>query len=235
MREDVERAFFRVNPAYAHDLRDALESRTAARTGKAPAPPAPQLGLRGRFAKALRLWPWLAAIASGLLYLVAFLRSTRRWLCWIALTPLLAAIWFRGEDSKRRWLRDLLLGYVAGLTFFLDGFFLAQNRHRSWLVPGGALHGDLFRRFWSLVAVCCRPRCPSKNPFRDRRTCNGHRRSLTSRHRSFVSPWLSSFHNLLLAFCSPPAGSRRWNGYAAGSSPVGAGMTLGIASTGNRP
>jgi hypothetical protein len=24
MRDDVERAFFRVNPAYAHDLRDAL-------------------------------------------------------------------------------------------------------------------------------------------------------------------------------------------------------------------
>ncbi len=82
--------------------------------------------------KALRCWPWLAAIASGLLYRACFAPYDQAWLCWVALTPLLSAVWFSGENSKRRWRRDLLLGYVAGLTFFWGVF--------SWLttvtVPG---------------------------------------------------------------------------------------------------
>src|SRR5205823_7617859 len=58
------------------------------------------------------------------------------WLCWFALTPLIAAIWFSGENLKRRWLRDLLLGYVAGIVFFTGVF--------GWL---GSL-GTLFENFW---------------------------------------------------------------------------------------
>ena len=61
---------------------------------------------------------------------------SQSWLCWIALTPLTAAVWFSGEESKRRWLRNLLLGYVAGIAFFTGAF--------SWL---GAL-GTLFENFW---------------------------------------------------------------------------------------
>jgi len=70
-------------------------------------------------------WPWLAAICSGLLYTGCFAPFNLTWLCWIALTPLLAAIWFSGAESRRRWLRNLILGYVAGLTFFWTAF--------SWL------------------------------------------------------------------------------------------------------
>ena len=86
--------------------------------------------------KALSFWPWLAAIASGLLATGCFAPFNQSWLCWFALTPLLAAIWFSGENSKRRWLRDLLLGYVAGVVFFTGVF--------AWL---GAL-GTLFENFW---------------------------------------------------------------------------------------
>ena len=50
--------------------------------------------------------------------------------------PLIVAIWFSGKDSKRRWLRDLLLGYLAGIVFFTAAF--------SWL---GAL-GDLYQNFF---------------------------------------------------------------------------------------
>ena len=82
--------------------------------------------------KALPLWPWLAAIASGLLVTACFPPFNQSWLCWIALTPLIAAIWFSGENSRRRWLRNLLLGYLAGIVFFTAGF--------GWL---GAL-GDLY-------------------------------------------------------------------------------------------
>ena len=66
----------------------------------------------------LRLWPWLAAITSGLLGAAALPPLDQTWLIWIALVPLCATILFSGENTRRRWLRDLLLGYVAGLTFF---------------------------------------------------------------------------------------------------------------------
>ena len=86
--------------------------------------------------KALRLWPWLAAISSGLLCTACFAPLNQNWLCWIALTPLIAAIWFSGEKTRRRWLRNLLLGYIAGIVFFSASF--------SWL---GAL-GDLYQNFF---------------------------------------------------------------------------------------
>jgi apolipoprotein N-acyltransferase len=85
---------------------------------------------------ALRFWPWLAAAATGLLCTACFPPFNQSWLCWIALTPLIAAVWFSGENSRRRWLRNLLLGYVAGIFFFTGGF--------SWL---GAL-GDLYQNFF---------------------------------------------------------------------------------------
>ena len=104
----------------------------------------------------LRLWPWLAAIATGLLCAGCFAPFNYDWLCWIALTPLLAAIWFSGGASKRRWLRDLLLGYVAGLAFFWVVF--------SWLytvtVPGMILVGIYMACYfaaWSWLCGLLRP------------------------------------------------------------------------------
>jgi apolipoprotein N-acyltransferase len=85
---------------------------------------------------AQRLWPWFAAILSGLLCAACFPPFNQAWLCWIALTPLIVAIWFSPRNSKRPWLHDLLLGYVAGIVFFTAGF--------SWL---GSL-GILFENFW---------------------------------------------------------------------------------------
>jgi len=103
-----------------------------------------------------RLWPWLAAILTGLLYAGCFAPFNYDWLCWIALTPLLAAVWFSGENSKRRWLRDLLLGYVAGLVFFWIVF--------SWLrtvtVPGWILVGfymAFYCAFWGWFCGRLRP------------------------------------------------------------------------------
>src|SRR5438034_2060034 len=72
--------------------------------------------------KALRFWPWLAAISSGLLCAACFPPFDQSWLCWIALTPLIAAVWFSGQNAKRRWIRNLALGYVAGVVFFTATF-----------------------------------------------------------------------------------------------------------------
>jgi apolipoprotein N-acyltransferase len=88
------------------------------------------------FRKLLQFWPWLAAIFSGVLCTLCFPPFNQNWLCWIALTPLIAAVWFSGRNSARRWLRNLLLGYVTGVVFFTGTF--------SWL---GSL-GSLFDSFW---------------------------------------------------------------------------------------
>ncbi len=82
------------------------------------------------------IWPWLAAIVSGALGTFCFAPFNQSWLCWIALTPLTAAVWFSGENSKRLWLRNLLLGYVAGMVFFTGTF--------SWLGSLGYLYQSFF-------------------------------------------------------------------------------------------
>ena len=83
-----------------------------------------------------RTWPWLAAILSGLLCTLCFPPFDQSWFCWFAVAPLIVAVWFSGQDAKRRWLRNLLLGYVAGVVFFTATF--------SWL---GSL-GVLYQNFW---------------------------------------------------------------------------------------
>src|ERR1044071_5744016 len=65
-----------------------------------------------RIKKWLLIWPWLAAVLSGLLAAFCFVPFGQTWLCWIALTPLLAAVWFFGEGIRRRWLHDFFLGYA---------------------------------------------------------------------------------------------------------------------------
>ena len=74
-------------------------------------------------------WPWLAAIASGVLLALSFPPTNLGGLIWIALTPLICAVWFRRARSTPR--RSFALGYVAGLVFFATTF--------SWLHALGTL------------------------------------------------------------------------------------------------
>ena len=83
-----------------------------------------------------KIWPWIAAIASGLLCAASFPPFNQTWLAWISLTPLIAATWFSGENTRRRWLRNLVLGYVAGLVFFTISF--------GWLGALGDLYQSIF-------------------------------------------------------------------------------------------
>src|SRR5258707_15419604 len=71
----------------------------------------------------LRLWPWLAAITSGLLGAAALPPLDQTGVIWIALVPLCGTILFSGENIERCWLRDFFLGYVGGLPFFWVSFF----------------------------------------------------------------------------------------------------------------
>ena len=67
---------------------------------------------------AANLWPWLAAASSGVLIALCFPGWNQGGLCWIALTPLLCALWFSPEPKKRAWLKNAGLGFCTGVVFF---------------------------------------------------------------------------------------------------------------------
>ena len=147
--------------------------------------------------RVLRLWPWLAAICSGLLYTGCFAPFNFTWLCWIALTPLIAAIWFSEAGSRHRWLRNLLLGYVAGLTFFWTAF--------SWLttvtIPGWFVLAFYMAIYFSIWAWFCGLLQPREKR-RESRSTKWDR--MLAQARSGAAPsqsrWIKSTNNLLLAF-----------------------------------
>ena len=96
----------------------------------------------------VRLWPWFAALLTGWLLTLCFPPWDQEWLCWVALIPLVSAVWFSGGGGKRPWLRNAALGYCAGLVFFWTVF--------SWLitVTGGgwfilAFYLALYFAFWA--------------------------------------------------------------------------------------
>ncbi len=70
-----------------------------------------------------RAWPWLAAAASGVLLALCFAPWGFTPLAWVALTPLICAVWFSRESGRRPGLRAALLGYVAGIVFFTMVFY----------------------------------------------------------------------------------------------------------------
>src|SRR5512133_3799547 len=148
--------------------------------------------------KITKLWPWVAAILSGLLYAVCFAPFNLTWFCWIALTPLVAAIWFSGAGSRHPWFRNLGLGYIAGLTFFWIVFsWLTTVTVLGWFVL--EFYMAIYFAIWAWFCYLLRPR-PSK---RQSRAANkwgqmlAQARSTTAPVRS---PWTKSRSNLRLAF-----------------------------------
>ena len=53
------------------------------------------------------LWPWLAAALSGGLLTLCFAPFDQSWLVWIALAPLLAALWFGPLHTRYPLLRKV--------------------------------------------------------------------------------------------------------------------------------
>ncbi|HZE12906.1 MAG TPA: apolipoprotein N-acyltransferase, partial [Chthoniobacterales bacterium] len=171
-----------------------------------------------QFSKLLRsLWPWLAAVASGLLYAGCFPPFNYDWLCWIALTPLLAAIWFSGEESKRRWARDLLLGYIAGVSFFWSVFpWLCTVTVPGWLLVGAYM--AIYIALWSWLCGLLRPglrKVRAKQVEGVDAVSQRLNQKYAAEHGEIIlpdapetaadsparrSPWLSSISNLRLAF-----------------------------------
>jgi apolipoprotein N-acyltransferase len=151
----------------------------------------------GWSSKAWLAWPWLAAICSGLLCTACFPPFNLTWLCWIALTPLIAAVWFSGKESRCPWLRSLLLGYVAGLAFFFTVF--------SWLTTVTVLGWFLLQFYMAMYFALWAWFCGLVRP-REKKKESGATKwdHMLARARGAAAPprsvWTRSTNNLLLAF-----------------------------------
>lgn len=95
--------------------------------------------------------PWLLALLSGFLLGLSYPPFGLDDLCWVALIPLVWALWFCPSAKQRDWLRTAGLGYTSGLVFF------AMSAH--WLTkltwPGYVLLVFYFAIYfgaWSLFA-----------------------------------------------------------------------------------
>jgi len=120
-----------------------------------------------------RLWPWLAAVASGVLLALCFPPYDQGWLVWVALTPLICALWFSG-DQKHSIRRPLLLGYTTGTIFFTMVFSWLSNLGTLFQSP--LLHGlplllslvlGLYIAIWAWFVAKLRSKEP--NAFRSSR------------------------------------------------------------------
>lgn len=69
------------------------------------------------------------ALLSGILLALCFPPFNQEWLCWIALTPLISAVWFCAGDARKPWRAAAGLGYLAGLVFFLTTFHWLTTVH----------------------------------------------------------------------------------------------------------
>jgi len=98
----------------------------------------------------------VCALLTGVLLALCYPGWDQGWLVWIALTPLIAAIWLSPRPARRAWLRHALLGYVAGLVFFTVTFHwlgsplaaLFQNPWLIFLPPLLSTYLALFFAFW---------------------------------------------------------------------------------------
>jgi apolipoprotein N-acyltransferase len=121
------------------------------------------------------LWPWLAAALSGLLLVLVFAPFEQTWLVWIALAPLITALWFGPVHPHHPLLRKAELGYLTGLVYFLGSLsWLTTVTVTGWFIL--CLYLALYPAIWAgVVFVIATPR---ENP------------------SSSASVWLSSWRNL---------------------------------------
>ncbi|NNM28480.1 MAG: apolipoprotein N-acyltransferase, partial [Akkermansiaceae bacterium] len=67
---------------------------------------------------AKRLWPPGAAVISGVLLALCFPPFGIGMLVWVAMMPLLVALWTGGGDRRRGWF-GFRTGFLAGAAFWL--------------------------------------------------------------------------------------------------------------------
>jgi hypothetical protein len=101
----------------------------------------------------LRLWPWLAAISSGLLGAAALPPFDQTWLIWIALVPLSATILFSGEEYQASLAARSPPRIRRRSELFLDLLFLADDGLGARMVRSTILFGSLFRDLGMVLRI----------------------------------------------------------------------------------
>ncbi len=107
-----------------------------------------------------RLWPWLLALASGVLVALCFPPFDFTVLVWVALMPVTAGVWFTERpDGTQRFgpLKGLLLGWLMGLAYF--GITFSWIHHVTWLGMGlFVCYLAIYPALWtSFLCLACRP------------------------------------------------------------------------------
>ncbi len=139
-----------------------------------------------RLSRATTHWPWLAAALGGTLLSLSLPPFNQAWLCWIAIIPLILAVWFGPRPVRRVGLQAFSLGFVFGLFFFVIAFnWLTHVTVGGWILV--SLYFSLYPACWALfIASVGRPVTTANEP----------------------SPWLDSFRNLRVTI----AGAAAWVG-----------------------
>ncbi len=111
-----------------------------------------------------RLWPWFAALLSGMLLALCFAPASFGGLAWMALTPLVAALWFSEPWPRREGARLFLLGYVTGCGYFIGCFhWLITVTLPGWIAL--CLYLAVYPAVWAVLVGVLKPR---QSPFEAR-------------------------------------------------------------------
>ncbi len=131
------------------------------------------------------LWPWLAAALGGTLLALTLPPFDQAWLCWIALIPLIVAVWFGPRPARRVGLQAFALGYLFGLFFFVIAFnWLTNVTTGGWILV--SFYFALYPACWTtFIASIGRP--------------------VATLAPGEVSPWLDSFRNLRVTIAAAAA------------------------------
>lgn len=117
-----------------------------------------------------RLWPWAAAVGSGVLATLCFPPFDQGWLVWVCLAPLLAAVWFGGDAEglcRRTAWRGAALGLVFGMAHFASVFFwITTVSVVGWAVfmPYLALYPAGWGAVAGMLGNPCRQNLPDGRP-----------------------------------------------------------------------
>ena len=104
-----------------------------------------------------RFWPWLCALLSGLLLSLCYAPVNQGGLAWVALTPLIAALWFGPHWGKRENERLLLVGLLGGFGYFLGSLhWLITVTVPGWIAL--SLYLAVYPALWAwFVGTVARP------------------------------------------------------------------------------
>jgi hypothetical protein len=143
--DSVKAAAFRVNAAISRELREAVYPSRQAKpdTGDAGGGPDYRVSEDSPIRSWLKLWPWLAAVLTGVLTTLCFAPFEQTWFCWLSSRRCSRRSGSRARDEtslaarSAPWIR-------RGRSFLLGRLLVAPYRDGPGPDSGRTLHGRLF-------------------------------------------------------------------------------------------